>query len=400
MSIYLSLSYSQEVIKFDERNSPLKSSNINCIAIDSSNSVWIGTNNKQLLKYKLQWNEVSDIWDEIDSSRYDIGSIEVSPNGTIWVSVSSQFGGDVYFNRNDNWGGGIGYQYGTYSPGSIYVENDSTLYYPLINMWPHSIMADMVGIFNNDSLHTYPSPCLKKVIPLNKDSVLVSNCFGISIYNRDSIVTINPDEWIPENISKIKNHIYIFGEKFSKYEDYSFFPYPEIDSALFKDSLTITSVTIEDEDIFWIGTNKGDLIRFKENIEIYKLTEKSIIEIEIDKYKNKWFITSEGCFLFNEDKIVDVDNDRHSHSSYLLSQNYPNPFNPSTIIRYSLPTSGMTKIYLYDILGREIMILVDEFKSVGNYEIKVNAEYLSNGIYFYRIISGHYSETKKMIVVK
>ncbi|MCB0732449.1 MAG: T9SS type A sorting domain-containing protein [Ignavibacteriae bacterium] len=83
-----------------------------------------------------------------------------------------------------------------------------------------------------------------------------------------------------------------------------------------------------------------------------------------------------------------------------LDQNYPNPFNPSIIIRYSLPTSGMTKIYLYDILGREIMILVDEFKSVGNYEIKVNAEYLSNGIYFYRIISGHYSETKKMIVVK
>ncbi len=98
--------------------------------------------------------------------------------------------------------------------------------------------------------------------------------------------------------------------------------------------------------------------------------------------------------------ITGVENQKDLLTEFFLSQNYPNPFNPNTKIQYSLSKSGNTKIYIYDVLGREIMKLVDEYKVAGSYEVEFNAEHLSNGIYFYKIVSGDYSETKKMVLLK
>lgn len=85
---------------------------------------------------------------------------------------------------------------------------------------------------------------------------------------------------------------------------------------------------------------------------------------------------------------------------YELSQNYPNPFNPTTIIRYSIINPDLVKIKIYDILGREVNTLVNEFKHVGNYEVQFDASGLASGIYLYRIESGSFIETKKMILLK
>lgn len=112
--------------------------------------------------------------------------------------------------------------------------------------------------------------------------------------------------------------------------------------------------------------------------------------------------TDHGIYKNSLNEIITNIGKENSNIIYKfrLEQNYPNPFNPTTKIRYSLPKSGSTKIYLYDILGREIIKLVDEHKEIGSYEIEFNAANLSNGIYFYRIISGNYSETKKMVLLK
>ena len=85
---------------------------------------------------------------------------------------------------------------------------------------------------------------------------------------------------------------------------------------------------------------------------------------------------------------------------YSLSQNYPNPFNPTTKIKFSIPISGNVKIIIFDPLGKEIQILLNEYKSIGSYEIDFNSSLLSSGIYFYQLISGKYSKTKKMIILK
>ena len=87
-------------------------------------------------------------------------------------------------------------------------------------------------------------------------------------------------------------------------------------------------------------------------------------------------------------------------TNYSLEQNYPNPFNPSTTIRYSISKSGLVQLKIYDILGREVAQLVNEEKSAGTHEVKFNGTNLSSGIYFYRITSGNFTQTKKLMLLK
>ena len=85
---------------------------------------------------------------------------------------------------------------------------------------------------------------------------------------------------------------------------------------------------------------------------------------------------------------------------YSLSQNYPNPFNPSTKISFALPKAGNVKLVVYDILGREVAVLVNEFRTSGNHSVEFNAGNLASGVYLYRIESGTFTDTKKMLLVK
>ncbi|MGE5436737.1 MAG: T9SS type A sorting domain-containing protein [Syntrophothermus sp.] len=94
------------------------------------------------------------------------------------------------------------------------------------------------------------------------------------------------------------------------------------------------------------------------------------------------------------------NNDKLHFNKYSLEQNYPNPFNPSTIINYTIANSGIVKLVVYDIIGREVATLVNEYQSSGAYNIEFNATDLNSGVYFYRIDSGGYSKVKKMMVLK
>jgi hypothetical protein len=86
--------------------------------------------------------------------------------------------------------------------------------------------------------------------------------------------------------------------------------------------------------------------------------------------------------------------------TYYLSQNYPNPFNPITKIDYNIPRDGKVKLVIYDLLGREIKTLVNEFKTIGKYSVEFNGSNLASGVYFYRIQAGDFSEVKRMILLK
>ena len=92
-------------------------------------------------------------------------------------------------------------------------------------------------------------------------------------------------------------------------------------------------------------------------------------------------------------------------SGFKLSQNFPNPFNPTTTMKYSIPENVKrktenVKLIVYDILGREIAVLVNKEQKPGNYEVKWAAGNQSSGVYFYRIITGNYVETKKMVLLR
>jgi hypothetical protein len=85
---------------------------------------------------------------------------------------------------------------------------------------------------------------------------------------------------------------------------------------------------------------------------------------------------------------------------YSLAQNYPNPFNPTTKISYSLPIAGNVKLVVYDILGREVATLVNEYKTAGNHSVDFSASNLASGVYIYRMEAGTFKDTKKMLLVK
>ncbi len=85
---------------------------------------------------------------------------------------------------------------------------------------------------------------------------------------------------------------------------------------------------------------------------------------------------------------------------FRLYQNYPNPFNPSSIISYDVAKSGYVKIKIFDLTGREIRTLVDQWQAAGTYSVTFTANSLTSGVYFYRLITGSYVQTRKMVLIR
>ncbi|HSL88864.1 MAG TPA: FG-GAP-like repeat-containing protein, partial [Ignavibacteriaceae bacterium] len=87
-------------------------------------------------------------------------------------------------------------------------------------------------------------------------------------------------------------------------------------------------------------------------------------------------------------------------SEYILYQNYPNPFNPSTTISWQSPEGSWQTLKVFDLLGREIAILVDEYKEAGYHEVEFNSAALASGVYYYQLKAGSYVQSKKMVVIR
>jgi photosystem II stability/assembly factor-like uncharacterized protein len=119
-----------------------------------------------------------------------------------------------------------------------------------------------------------------------------------------------------------------------------------------------------------------------------------------------WIVGSQGTILKTtsggEIGIKQISN--IIPNCFSLSQNYPNPFNPTTKIKFSIPPSrgarGVTNLTIYDVLGREIAALVNEQLSPGSYEAEWDGSNYPSGVYFYKLTTADYTETKKMILLK
>ncbi len=104
---------------------------------------------------------------------------------------------------------------------------------------------------------------------------------------------------------------------------------------------------------------------------------------------------------FNTTGLVGIGNiGTVNPENYSLSQNFPNPFNPQTVINYNIPQNGNVKITIYDGLGRLVNTLIDQNQNAGSHEVTFNASSFATGIYFYKLESGSFVETKKMTLIK
>jgi ligand-binding sensor domain-containing protein len=180
----------------------------------------------------------------------------------------------------------------------------------------------------------------------------------------------------------------------------------------------INAVAIAPDGNIWIGCFQGSTFPYTGGIAKFDglswtswttanspLPHNQVETINFDKLGNLWIGTaSEGIAVFHEGGIITgVNNNIITQSVpgvYNLRQNYPNPFNPVTKINFTIPVEGNVKLTVFDITGREVASLLNGYQSAGDHTISFDGSQLTSGIYFYRLESGSFTETKKMVLTK
>ena len=126
-----------------------------------------------------------------------------------------------------------------------------------------------------------------------------------------------------------------------------------------------------------------------------------IYSVDFTDSLHGWAVGNNGAILKYVPVSVGINSVNSGNpESISLEQNYPNPFNPSTVISYSLTKNGITSLKIYDLLGKEIAVLVNKYLNAGIYSEKFEGGDLPGGIYFYTLRSGNTSVTKKMVIIK
>lgn len=156
-------------------------------------------------------------------------------------------------------------------------------------------------------------------------------------------------------------------------------------------------IKLDEENFSIISNNPVDLA----------ITEEDAYGIRLDYEAGKTFKEAKlvtGIALVseieNKENLTTGNSNRKPGESYYNAKNYPNPFNPNTTISFTLPESSHTNLTVYDRLGREVQVLIDENLSSGTHSVEFVAENLPSGIYFYRIKTSYETEVLKMILAK
>jgi len=175
-----------------------------------------------------------------------------------------------------------------------------------------------------------------------------------------------------------------------------------------------TSGTTENlQSVYFINPNAGWIVG--DNSTILYTTDsgsswQKYLHPFISNFKNVQFVNSKTGWITGDNRtVLRTDNNGGLSTIYkednipdnhYLKQNYPNPFNPTTTIEYSIPEQTNVTLRIFDILGREVITLVNAEKPAGNYKVEFNGSSLPSGIYFYRMGAGSYFETKKFILLR
>lgn len=153
------------------------------------------------------------------------------------------------------------------------------------------------------------------------------------------------------------------------------------------------------------GANGNILFDYEFGTTINQRGDRAAVLKDIDSNGVNEFLggNREGrviCFYGGNGIITSVNTESFQPVDYVLYQNFPNPFNPTTNIKFEISKKGLVKVIVYDALGREVNILINETLSPGTYSTVFNAENLSSGLYFYKIITSDFTDVKKMLLIK
>ena len=285
----------------------------------------------------LSWSEV-----EIDDSlKLGFKMIHFLDDTTGWISTSE------WPNQTFLW---------TYNKGISWIKKNISIQLPIYK--PKTFITPKIGYITAGSKDVYKTT----------DGGITWNKLNSS-FNYSTIGFINRIAFLNENIG------FIGGE------------YPNSD-----DDPTTHPCIYKTTD----GGENWELI-FKDGMTWEKINSMFFINENIG-----WVSSSYSFFNTINGGITDIKEIAlgNSRIDYKLFQNYPNPFNPSTVISYSIPKNDFVSIKIYDSIGKLVSTLINTEKPPGNYSVTFNAEALSSGVYFYKIRTAEYSETKKMLLLR
>jgi hypothetical protein len=155
----------------------------------------------------------------------------------------------------------------------------------------------------------------------------------------------------------------------------------------------------------YVYDNQYLVLLYNDSLKIYDYKNLSLInkyDLSGIKYADGIILCAPNIYLHQINEITDINDEFHVPRNINLFQNYPNPFNPTTTINYELPKASNVELKIYDILGREIKTLVDEYQQPGIHNSVFNTQNssLSSGVYFYKLKADTYLEVKKMLLLK
>lgn len=152
---------------------------------------------------------------------------------------------------------------------------------------------------------------------------------------------------------------------------------------------------------FWVSTNNGQT--WTKRNEGYTNILANIPVVAIAVLDNNVYTALSGGGIWQRplSQIIGIKNiSSEIPTAFSLEQNYPNPFNSITNIKWQIANAGIAKITVYDLLGKEVAVPLNEFLQPGTYQVNFNAQNLSSGVYFYQLKTDNFIETKKLILLK
>jgi hypothetical protein len=428
MSISVVAQSNDEIVFYRTDNSQIPSNKIFSICIDSNNVKWIGTDQGLARFDGINWtiydtsngllsNKVRAVTVDKMNNLWIIDSVLSKYENSKWVHYTPEKFTNASINsptlaideNNVKWMTTIGQYGGT----DVCCFNDTTFKIfgwanttdDLRNVWNIKTYKNEKWIADYGTLWKYDD---KKIIRVEYDSLT-----GSVIHSYIDAFSIGKNGRVLLSLHRI------FGSIDNSYD--SCYVYDIINSSKFYRIEGLPNefsfgVAYEDEDTKWVACNYN-LFKFKNGLQSsfrHGFDLSYIGVIEIDKYGNKWLASqydwyNSGIMVFREGGVILTsikDDDKNLSFNYNLSQNYPNPFNPSTTIKYSIPVETMHAssehviLKVYDLLGREVAVLVNEAKQPSNYEVKFDGTNLPSGVYFYQLTAGDFVQTKKMVLLR
>jgi len=345
---------------YDTLNSGIPSNRIKTIKIDKKNILWIGTNNGLARFDGVNWI----VWDT--SLCKSIWEIDVDNNNTKWMATTNT---------------------------GLLKYNDTTMiFYRTDNSGIHTNLLTGIVLEKNVK---WLSTAYNGLIKYN-DTTFVNYTYlnsGIgSNYLRCISIDHNGDKWIGKQADffvKFDSYNNIW----TRYDDI----WPGLSGGLgwyvYNDSRNVK----------WFGTNNG-LFNFNDTTLLF-LNPPISCDIfryfREDRYNNVWFCTGCGLFVHNPNGVVSVKEVNNLIvEKFHVHQNYPNPFNSQTSVKFELSKIGNIEISLYDILGRKLSTLINEYKQSGSYNYNFNFNSLSSGIYFMRFDFEGDMIIKQIVLIK